>query len=250
MIIRYAVVETLRTKAAFLGPVFLFAMLYLIEFSFWSKLTAEAGIAHYKQETIIHYLLWSVLIFQITAVSGLPDELAVYIENGQIERFLLLPTGVLRFFLAYGLGQMLARLLLFSPLILCIMLIKGAGNFVLLPVLLTAGLLINICLSFSLSCLSFTFREAYSLVTIKDTLAWVLSGALIPLDLFPVLVQHVFAFLPFQYISFIPAQAAMGRSGHDLFLPHLAAVLLSMLTIAHYSWKYLSKYNQAYVSYD
>ena len=250
MITQYAFIETLRVRGIFVGPAFLIGLLYLIELSFWSTATNDNPIGHYNRADIIHYILWSVLVFQLTTVAGLTDSLSEYIEEGQIERFLLLPKNLLVFFLQYGVGQLLARIFLFSPFILGVIFFSGTSPTLwLLPAFLLAGLIINICFTFALSCLTFKFRDAYAFVIIKDTLAWMLSGALIPLDLFPLVFQRVFQFLPFQYVAFMPTQVALGIFNWRSFIL-LLIVLISMILIANILWLRLSKSNQGYSNHD
>jgi ABC-2 type transport system permease protein len=161
-----------------------------------------------------------------------------------------LPKNLLVFFLQYGVGQLLARIFLFSPFILGVIFFSGTSPTLwLLPAFLLAGLIINICFTFALSCLTFKFRDAYAFVIIKDTLAWMLSGALIPLDLFPLVFQRVFQFLPFQYVAFMPTQVALGIFNWRSFIP-LLIVLISMILIANILWLRLSKSNQGYSNHD
>ncbi|WP_334223594.1 ABC-2 family transporter protein [Photorhabdus bodei] len=110
---------------------------------------------------------------------------------------------------------------------------------------LCIGLFINLYLTMILSCMAFKFRGSYSFIIIKDTLSWVLSGALIPLDVFSDSLKSIFNYIPFQYITYIPVKIATNSTSiYFIFNGFLIMMLLMM--IFNFIWNYMLKYNQGY----
>ncbi|MDB6367681.1 ABC-2 family transporter protein [Photorhabdus bodei] len=82
-------------------------------------------------------------------------------------------------------------------------------------------------------------------IIIKDTLSWVLSGALIPLDVFGDSLKSIFNYIPFQYITYIPVKIAT-NSISIYFIFNGFLVMMCLMMIFNFIWNYMLKYNQGY----
>lgn len=246
MIIKFSFIETIRAKNIIFGYLFIIITLYAVELSFWDTMTKSNGFVNYTHDEIIVYILWSVIIFQLTSITGFPENLSFHIEDGSIDRLIIMPKSILLYYSEYALGQILARLFIMSPLILFIIIYQNdIPNFIYLFISLCIGLFINLYLTMILSCMAFKFRGSYSFIIIKDTLSWVLSGALIPLDVFSDSLKSIFNYIPFQYITYIPVKIATNSTSiYFIFNGFLIMMLLMM--IFNFIWNYMLKYNQGY----
>ena len=63
---------------------------------------------------------------------------------------------------------------------------------------------------FTAGLVAFWFEQARSVIFTISVLSMLLSGAIIPIDLFPSWYQQVSSFLPFPYLVFYPIQAFLG----------------------------------------
>ncbi|MCC8382014.1 MULTISPECIES: ABC-2 family transporter protein [unclassified Xenorhabdus] len=246
MIAKFSFIETIRAKNIILGYYFLIITLYAVELSFWSTMTSSSDFAHYTRNEIITYILWSVMIFQLTSISGFPERLAFNIEDGSVDRLIIMPKSILLYYSEYAFGQMLARMFVMSPLVIFIIWYQGnLPNLLWLLVALCIGLFINLYLTMILSCMAFKFRGAYSFIMVKDTLSWALSGAVIPLDVFNDTIKMFFNYIPFQYITYVPVKIATNSISLYFILSGLLVMFFLMITFS-VIWRYMIKYNQGY----
>ncbi|RYE59498.1 MAG: hypothetical protein EOP48_00720 [Sphingobacteriales bacterium] len=205
-----------RVKGGILGPLVLLLTLYLVEGSFWQGLIDKSPtIADYHHLDLLFYSLTSLTIFQITSVAGDPDSLSGHIENGSLTMYLLNPCPYLERMLSIQIAAIAARSLVFLPLLFLILWFVGfpfSANQVLglVAILPLAGLL-NFLINSIISMLSFWLNGSYAFVQIKETLFWVLSGALIPLDFLPIQLSSILKFFPPAYVVYFPARIFIGK---------------------------------------
>jgi ABC-2 type transport system permease protein len=78
----------------------------------------------------------------------------------------------------------------------------------------------------AISYLAFWFEETWTFHVIFDISMWFLSGSLVPLDLLPDWLASASSFLPFQYLSYVPAALSAGLMPLNLALMHCAICFL------------------------
>lgn len=96
--------------------------------------------------------------------------------------------------------------------------------------------LMNFYVHYILGMTAFWFVQSSGIRRVFDLLSGVFSGVFIPLVFFPQAVQKVLFFLPFPYMSYVPAMVFTGRfklAGIELPIPYIvglqaAAVILVM----------------------
>lgn len=77
------------------------------------------------------------------------------------------------------------------------------------------------CLNYIIWLCSFWIYRIFSLVTIKDTLLLILSGAVFPIWMFPDKIQEIIRFTPFEAILYIPITIYLGQTPVDEILTNL-----------------------------
>lgn len=245
MIIKLAITETLRAKHIIAGFYFLIIILYLVEISFWQSITQYDNIGNYTRQDIVNYSLWAILIYQLTSVNNFCDSLALSIEDGTVDKLLTIPIHIIWFYTEYSIGVIFSKALLLSPLIIGICMFQNGYAIFSGAIMIVLGALINLYMSMIIACFAFKIRGVYSFTLIKDTIAWIMSGALIPVDLFPRSIQGILNYLPFQYISFVPAKVMMGAN-ISLYLPHALLVMFTEMIILTMFWRHCIRFNQGY----
>jgi len=176
------------------------------------KIGGAQTIAGMDYHSMIHYTLVSILFTQIRG--GDHDfELAEMIRSGQLSNYLLRPVGVVEFVYLRGLGPKLFISSFCILLGIVIGFVSGMSPLRILGSMLLAliGNSIHYQISASLSAVSFLWEEAYSVLMVKNMLVSLLSGELIPLNLFPASYQWIWKSTPFYLYVFGPAQYALGH---------------------------------------
>lgn len=215
LIIRNTFLSWFRVKGHLVAPLVFCALMFSIEGMFWISLSGEHHqLGSYSLNQLLFYVFGALIASQITAVSGEPDQLSARIESGQLETFLVRPISVFYQLLLIQLGLTFARLSFFVPMIigLQILFLKGvsASGLIHFVLFITMASMINFFIHFWISSLTFYFRDAYAFVIFKETLWWIVSGALIPLDLFPEAVRNLLWVLPSAFVVFHPVKVLNG----------------------------------------
>jgi ABC-2 type transport system permease protein len=250
--VRSGLTSALRLKGGISGPLVFLGITCLVEGSFWWNASANGNVGEYSRIQLLGYSLAALAGSQIVAVSGRSDSLADSIEEGKIDCYLLRPFGFLATLLPYQAGMIMGRMAILGLFLVASALMAGTSALDVAARVLSASFLfllggtLNFLINSTLSSLTFWFKESYAFVSFKETLFWVMSGALIPLDLFPEAFSKALKFFPPGYIVFFPCQVLLGRESLWTLLPaSLAWVAFSSLVFAML-WKTgLSRY-QAY----
>lgn len=178
-------------------------------------------------QDLVNYTLASLLFSQVRG--GDQDfELQEMIRTGQLSNYLLRPVGAVEFIYVRG----VAPRLFIAGLCLTVGLIFGS-LFGLSPVRLIGsmvmaliGNIIHYQIGAALSTTAFLWEEAFSILMVKNMVVSILSGELIPLNLFPESMRWIWKATPFYFYVFGPTQYALGHWSHQEFLNQL---LLSLL---------------------
>ncbi len=83
--------------------------------------------------------------------------------------------------------------------------------FALFIISLTISIFLFYSLSFLLGMSAFWLKKYSGIRMIKNGIFWLFGGGVLPLAFFPELVQKMFAFLPFQYMLYMPVQIFLGK---------------------------------------
>lgn len=195
------------------------AFLYIFIFtSVWNTVSKEnpSSLGSWTRDTLISYAILSTLI----KVSFGRNEslLTNKIKTGDIVYDILKPYNFVLMYFSDSLGvslfQLFARaipLLLFSffffGLIPDVSLIS---IFKFVPVYFMSFLLF-ICFGFLISSLAFFFTEVFSFMILYSALVTLLSGSVIPTNLFPEYLQKIIFWTPFPYLYYFPTTVLIGK---------------------------------------
>jgi ABC-2 type transport system permease protein len=204
-----------------------------IQWVLWYALFKVGGatqIAGMGYQDMVHYTLVSLLFSQVRG--GDHDfELAEMIRSGQLSNYLLRPVGVVEFVYIRGVAP---RLFIAA---FCLVLGIIFGMFIgLSPLRMVAsmflaliGNIIHYQIGAVIATTSFLWEEAYSMLMVKNMIVNLLSGELIPLNMFPPSMQWIWKSTPFYLYVFGPTQYALGRWTDAEFVQQLGIACIWML---------------------
>lgn len=239
-----------RTNLSVIAILFFLGMMYSIEGAFWSSFYDESYNSTYTTSSIIAYIFCALAMFQVIATSGRTDEISEDIELGNIDVFLLKTVSYISFILMAQLGMIAARLLVVLPILyLCLAYFNYGqiwSKLGLISIFCFICGILNCLINMSLSFLTFFYKDSYGFVVLKETLFWVLSGALIPLNLLPTPLVNLNAYLPFGYTLYYPLHAILNGSEALLLVLVLLKILawiIIFIVLSNCLWRYgLKKY--------
>ncbi len=199
----------------------------------WYALFQVGGateVAGMNYSDMIHYTLVSLLFTQIRG--GDHDfELQEMIRSGQLSNYLLRPVGVVEFIYIRGVASRLFIASFCLGVGLIASFFFGLSPIRLLGAMFLAliGNIIHYQIGAALSTTAFLWEEAYSMLMVKNMIVNLLSGELIPLNLFPPSLQWIWKSTPFYLYVFGPTQYALGRWSHEEYLYQLGIATLWLL---------------------
>ncbi|UQS85953.1 ABC-2 family transporter protein (plasmid) [Nicoliella spurrieriana] len=162
-----------------------------------------------ENQMITYYLISRIMIICIT-----PDfqwEMNSDIRNGDIIKFLVMPISYFFYRFSSHLADVLIKLLMTIPVILIVYLFMfkrlffSSWSCVLMFVIFLSIAIILSFLSFYLIMIaSFFIVEIASLSYTFDMIVQFLSGAILPISIFPNSIYNIIQYTPFPYIAYFP----------------------------------------------
>lgn len=196
--------------SVFVGPVY-----FIVQYFIWTAVYGDMGsLAGLELSETIRYFGASALIGYLT-MDFADWNLQMLVRTGKFLTFTLRPMHHRFFALSQKLGhRVLGFFFEFLPCLLIFMLLfkvdilPGQLGWTILSVAL--AFLMNFYVNYCLGMTAFFLVKASGIRVVYQLFAQIFSGALIPLNFFPELLQRVMIFLPFQYTNYIPAMVWTG----------------------------------------
>jgi len=205
---------------------------YLIQFSIWTALYQDrTSLGGMTLENILSYSAVVATISYLT-MDFADWNLQMLIHTGKYLTFALRPLHHRHFALCQKIGHRVLGLIFeYIPVMLIFLfifrvhLIPKNPFWAILSIAL--AFLMNFYLNYCIGLAGFWFTKTSGLRGMIHLFSGVLSGAIIPLSIFPDIFQKIFFFLPFQFISYVPAMVYTGEytlGGMTLSFPFIISI--------------------------
>ncbi|MBX2994808.1 MAG: ABC transporter permease [Bdellovibrionaceae bacterium] len=245
---RLAVLTNLEYRLNFLTDAVLQpAVTSMIEVTLWFALFAGAGVAEingFGLNAYLAYAIWSAFMARLTSTWMYEFRMAEEIDSGSINSLLTRPFSFFEYYMSQFMGYKTITTVvsLLVPLLTCWIFDLTIIWDRLLPALALVFyyLLVVQTLSFIVATLAFYLNRIHALTVAKNMGLWLLSGELVPLDLFPEGIKNALTWLPFANAVYIPVGYMTGRFGPDLFLRGWITATYGLIffgLLAVLSWK-------------
>jgi ABC-2 type transport system permease protein len=199
----------------------------LVSLALWSAVADAAPVGRFTQSRFAAYFLGAVVVRQLTG-SWIVWEMNQEIRAGTLSRRLLKPVHPLVTYSAENLSALPMRAALALPLTIAALFVVEPGALPATPLRLLAlsaslvgAWLINFFIMAMIGTLAFFFESSTAVYEVWLVAFMLLSGYLVPLELFPPWLRDASAALPFRYTLAFPVEVLTGmldRRGviHDL----------------------------------
>ncbi|HAZ12302.1 MAG: hypothetical protein A2X86_03605 [Bdellovibrionales bacterium GWA2_49_15] len=203
-----------------IGPVLVF---FFVKFSLWTEIYKGMGatpenpitIGGFTLDGMLQYHGW-ILVFSMLTQGNANFDLSTDIRLGKISTYLIYPFNFWEYHTAGFLAFQTLEwpVAFFTGSVLTIFNVIHCPSVLTLMGLLMLAMFISV-LQFALQFLSglvaFWLEETWVLRVLLNITTTFLSGAVIPLDLFPEALRAVLAYSPFPYMVYYPVKVAMGQ---------------------------------------
>lgn len=225
-----------------IGPALVF---FFVKYNLWSSIYAgdEAlVIKGFNFEQMINYHIWAFVVSLVAQGHG-SWNLAEDIRMGRISSYLIYPFNFWEFhtasWLSFQVIQMIIAAITLGIISFFGLLVFPSLNYFLIGVAYTLFIsLFWFTLQYLTGVLAFWLEETWILRVMLSIVAYFLSGAIIPLDLYPEWLVNILNYTPFPYLTYYPIKIFMGQM--DNF--SLGLMIISFWTVVfayinHQVWK-------------
>lgn len=208
---------------AFMGFFFYFIWSYIYDVRYTAALEegiflggfSSFTIGGFTFEEMLVYLLIG-LLFSVVRSTQISDDISEKIRSGDISIFLCRPVSFIKSIVFQGFGLKVINLLIFAVLLVAMTVILQLPNppLTILMIFLAYAILMiifDIFLYIMIGGLSFWFVEIWGIRASIEQVLWILSGRVLPLTLFPQIMQSILVFTPFLYLEFTFASLYLGK---------------------------------------
>lgn len=218
----------------------------LVSLALWSAVAEGGPVGRFGQREFVAYFL-AVLVVRQTTGSWVVWEMTQEMKAGTLALRLLKPVHPLVAYAAENVGALPMRALAALPLVVVALASESRRAITHDPVLLAVfvvslalALALNFATMAAIGALGFWIESAAGIFEIWFGCSLLLSGYLIPLDLYPRWADAMTRFLPFRYALAFPVDALLGAISRREALASLgveAAFVVVTLFGAFVVWK-------------
>jgi ABC-2 type transport system permease protein len=243
----------MSSRAAALAPYLEFSRIGFVNILAF-RLRYYTGILTYLINVTVYYFIWSAVYHPIAGRSGaataiiggynlpqmltyvsvgwiirsfywntIDQEMAYEVIEGKIAMDFIKPVSIQWMWLWRAMGESAFRLIMLTAptavviaLIFPVMKPASAGHFAMFLLAAIGSFLLMGAINFMIGTCAIPLKSILALIRAKYWLIELLSGLLVPVTMFPKVLQRMMAFLPFEHIAFTPLQLYLGKiSGAD-----------------------------------
>ena len=249
--VRVGFVNTLAYRLRYYTGIVTYFIYVSIYYFIWRAIYEHsASIAGFNFTQILTYIAigWIIRSFYY---NNIDQDLAQQVVEGKLAMDLIKPVNPQAMYIAQALGESFFRVAMLTlPTALVLALVfpisapAGIGHF--LAFLLSAifSFFIVAAINFAIGTFAIRLMSILGLLRAKYFFLELFSGLLIPISFFPRVFQVALAWLPFQYISYIPTLIYLGKlSGMDIVRALGLQVfwIVALLALGDAMWRWSSR---------
>lgn len=222
----------------------------LFAFILWGAVYAGRDtVAGLSFQAMLSYYLASSFLASIEMSSGVSGEVSASIRGGTFSKNMVIPANPMAYFLASNFGAS-AYYAVFSAIaaLFCAFAFgirpsaADPASMVCALAMVLLGLTFMVCYQFSIGILAFKFQDISFFWHVQNNLIAFCTGAIFPLILLPAPVLGALRFLPFTYVTYLPAMLLTGQASaqEGLFgLAVLAAWTLATVCAGQAAYRHM-----------
>lgn len=227
--------------------VFMSIIKIYLAFILWGVLyEGKKEIAGFTFETMVTYYIFISFFQKLNMTDSLVRQFASEIREGQFSKYLIKPTNPLWSFISQSFGSSIfvfwinvVGVIFFSIVFNDYFVIpNNLINFANALMISILGILFLTLLGYWISILSFIIYEVFEINLIKNGILDFLTGTMVPIILFPKIVQDMLQYLPVYYINFFPTMLLLDRETDKIYMAYIVLTLWNLLLFLTIKFSY------------
>jgi ABC-2 type transport system permease protein len=249
--IRVGFVNTLAYRLRYYTGIVTYFIYVSIYYFIWKAIYEHsARIEGFDFKQLLTYVAvgWIIRSFYY---NNIDQEIAIQVMEGKLAMDLIKPVNTQLMYVSQAFGESVFRLVLLTfptavllALVFPLSLPAGLLNFAAFVVSGFLSFFIVAGINFCVGTFAIRLKSILGLLRAKYFLLELFSGLLIPISFFPEVFQKALAFMPFQYISYVPVLIYLGKLQGLEVLKALAIQLFwvfAMLALGDLLWRWSSR---------
>jgi ABC-2 type transport system permease protein len=218
----------------------------LVMLALWTAVARDAPVGRFGQREFVAYYL-AALVVRLLTGAWVIWELNYEIRQGTLSMKLLRPVHPLVGYACWNVAALPVRLVVALPVALVLLFTSAGAHVTRDPVRLAlfavatfGAWLITFLAMSAIGSLAFWFESATSLFDVWLGLFGILSGYLVPLELYPAWVGDLARWLPFRYMLAFPVELVTGGLSRAAAFRELAiqwGFVLLLLAVTRIAWR-------------
>ncbi|MBE5961893.1 MAG: ABC transporter permease [Lachnospiraceae bacterium] len=211
----------------------------------------RSEVAGFTFQGMLSYYLLSAFLSQIEMSKCISEEMTARIRNGTFSKYMVVPVNVQGYFMAMEMGKILFYIGFDVIAVLiwkCLFRIqftftKSIMVALCAVIIILLGMIFMAQLNYYLGILTLKYQEIGTFLMIKNNLAALVTGSLVPLALFPDAVLKIMKFLPFYYVVYLPSMLLSGKCEGEAVSGIVTLIIwcVIMEAVLSITWKCYSK---------
>ncbi len=198
----------------------------LFAYLLWGMVFKDMDMAGmFTFHSMVSYYITSSFLSQLEMSSGISNEIYWGIRSGTFSKYMVIPVSIEKYFLAMEFGVVLFYILFdFIAAIIWVFIFQIKFTFTNNPaviicavVITLLGLVFMVQLNYLLGIMGLKYQGIQTFLMVKDNLVMLVTGGIVPLALFPDIVVNILSFMPFYYVTYLPAMLFTGFCGEEAF---------------------------------
>lgn len=211
-------------------------------------------IGEFTFQGMLSYYIVNSFLSQLDMSSMISNEIHNRIRNGTFSKYMVIPIGIQKYFMAMELGVVLFYLLFdFIAAVIWIFVFDiqfvFTSNLLVLVcavLMVILGMLFMVQLNYFLGLLTLKYQGIRTFLMIKNNLISLVTGSIVPLALFPEVAINIMKILPFYYVTYLPSMLLTDMCADEAITGLFVIVVwcLIMQFMINITWnKYIRKYD-------
>lgn len=211
-------------------------------------------VGEFTFHSMLSYYIISSFLAQLDMSGGISSEIHDRIRNGTFSKYMVIPVGIEKYFMAMELGVVLFYIVFdFMAAVVWIVVFHIQFVFaadwqvmVCAAMMAVLGMLFMMQLNYFLGLLTLKYQGIGTFLMIKNNLAALVTGSIVPLALFPEKIIRIMRMLPFYYVTYLPSMLFTGMCQDEALtgITVISCWCAAMQIFIRVVWKkYLRKYD-------